>query len=351
MRLLCYIMLFCCACSSPRPTREIFAALETQNAQQQSKLPNENTCNKIESLLDELLQHTQLQCTQEEKQIFTSALHTYQFYSFLHPKQEKYKKLYSYYDYAQKTDIELPSGLLTETLKMVRIKSEQAAEKFHQLQKFWQNHPEEHEQFIQKLQVAWEVGGIIRESELNHFEAIFIEDTMRDQYAQYIQEFEKNDFRNIAILEKKFLERLSLHKLEDEKAKKHFDVVIKSAKRHFALLQYFQTKQNWTEAEKEQIIQSKNKLYYYGLKRKLTKQTYQGNTASYIQKQDTVFFFHTHPHHPDLIYNKRPSAQDKLLTFRMGPSIVFDIHDNRINMYLTSLGKEFPKVQWVLTKK
>lgn len=346
--LFCFVLL---ACSSPRSTMEIFSALEMQNAQQTEKLPNQSVCKNIESLLDELLQHTQLQCTQEQKQIFTSALNTYQFYCFLHPKQEKYKKLRCYYDYATKTAIELPKGLLTETLKMVWIKSDQAIQKFKQLQEFWKNHPEEQQQFIQKLQVAWEVGGIIRETELNHFEAIFIEDTVRDQYAQYIQEFEKNDFRNIAILEKKFLERLSLHKLEDEKAKKHYDVVIKSAKKHFALLQYFQTKPNWTKEEKEQIIQSKNKLYYYGLKRKLTKQAYQGNTASFIQKQDTVFFFHTHPHHPDLIYNKRPSAQDKILTFRMGPSIVFDIHDNRINMYLTSLGKEFPKVQWVSTKK
>ena len=139
----------------------------------------------------------------------------------------------------------------------------------------------------------------------------------------------------------KFIERLRFHVLKMKK-QKYFEVY-EICKRHFALLHVL-SKNLHGHNMKRQVQKSKNKLYYYGLKRKLTKQTYHGDITAFIHNKNVVFFFHTHPHHPDLIFAKHPSAQDKIQTFRLGPSLVFDIHENRVDAYLVNLGKTFRKI-------
>jgi len=340
-----YFLFLCIlsSCSEPRSLCNITFQLQEQITLQKTKLPSKKISKNIEQLLDELFQHPKIY-SEEQKKIISDALEIYQFHYFAQPTKKKYAQLQKYYNMADTGNIVLPPTYLKNTLDIAFFRSQQAPTKWQQLQLFWKQNPKQLQEFLTKLDKKWEVGGVILETELQEFQVIFIEDKKRDIYQQYVQEFDQNDFRHLPQLEQKFIERLRFHVMEDEKAKKYFEVVLKSAKRHFALLHVLSKKSTWTQHEKEQVQKSKNKLYYYGLKRKLTKQTYHGDITAFIHNKNVVFFFHTHPHHPDLIFAKHPSAQDKIQTFRLGPSLVFDIHENRVDAYLVNLGKTFRKI-------
>lgn len=63
------------------------------------------------------------------------------------------------------------------------------------------------------------------------------------------------------------------------------------------------------------------------------------DVTPYLYKNTTAFFFHTHPYIAPGNYQKKPSGQDQQMTYRTGPSIVFDVQKHFIDVYSTILGK------------
>jgi hypothetical protein len=165
-----------------------------------------------------------------------------------------------------------------------------------------------------------------------------IPDEERPKHEEYIEDLKKDNFKNLHRLEESLIKRLALENLEtDPNTQVYIRSLMNSAAQAFVVLHTLKKKSDFHEEEKQKLEKAKGTILR--LAEKLLKHTYFLDKTPYLLRSETAFFFHTHPYHETWNYPKEPSTQDKLSSFRAGPSLVFDIQKDYIEVYSVILGR------------
>ena len=304
----------------------------------------------LEEMIDKAIQNRigiKIKLNNQRYKLLLLAISHYQLYYFIRPDPNKAKKLkifYIFFDKLKKlctNEKIVPKSFydLRNLINIVFNRSKKAKKNVYLLLKFWKTNTDSFNNFLKKLQQPWEVGGVIL-SINKKLKIQFINNKIFSQIKYSLEKFKQNNFEDIDFLEGQFIRRLILSKVRALKSSKiYYDVIIDASKKKFAIIRELSKKKILNKTEKKILKQAKKKLYFFGLSRKLLKHTYSIDTTPYVNKAETAFFFHTHPYNVKLNFPKKPSGQDEAMTFRTGPSLVFDIQKKHIDLYLVILGK------------
>ncbi len=277
--------------------------------------------------------------------LLRKSLSLYQIMYFAKPSQNRWKKLHSYYKReknVQQNCSQSPKEFyafskVKKILDQVQEKSKNAHSHLKQIITFLEV-PANWKNFAQQILKSWEVGGVIKIDQ-NQILLQVIPDEKQKTYRIYFNQFQNNNFSNLPQLKKAFLSRLYLRKVgTDRDTNVHTDIVLKIVQETFSIIEQVQDPKN--EIGRRQLHNAKKLLLRLGLERKLLHGSYSLDYETYLYDSEVVFFFHTHPFRSaPYFYLKKPSGQDREITFRTGPALVFDIQKDFIDLYLVVMGE------------
>lgn len=307
---------------------------------------NDSAVVVLEKKLEEILSHSHFPWISEEKTVFLlDAIENYQLGYYMHPTRERWEKLQKFYLIFEQKITTTQKARYQEFYKLkgmiaqIKVRSDRAEDSIPSLLGYWNKNPQDISDFLIQIQQRWEMGGILLKKSEN-WEMLCLEDQEKNRTRQYIEEFKRNEFRNLNILEEKFLNRLELRKTgADHYTIAYSNVIIPKAKEKFALIRALAKKNALDEKEADLLEKAKKKLYFFGLEKMLLRHSYFLDASQYMANPELVFFFHTHPHDPRIFYKKPPSGQDLAMSLRIGPMLVFDMQKDCIDVYAVVFGK------------
>jgi hypothetical protein len=284
--------------------------------------------------------------------VVCAAVAHYQFYYFIKPSHSRWELLKECYPLLDRyKDVWHPAqATATErTYRFSEIRSilesawkrnEKAEYHAQKLLQFWQEYPDQCGEFLEKLRIPWELGGIISYNEREGISWRFIENTKHLQDIVYLAELKANRFEHLDILEQRFLSRLALQQVGTDEATQGYNrVVLSMARRCFANIRKLAVSSRpFSPQVLRELADNKANLQDLGLETKLLKNTYFMDKTPYLQNPDTAFFFHSHPYEPIPYYQGSPSGQDEEMSFRIGPCLVWAIQKDHVATYLVVMG-------------
>lgn len=341
------------SCSVPTPEMQQLVARITQELN--GPIKPEQAAHKMQLLelsLEPIIAHPE-QIKAEWLPFLCEGVARYQLYYFVQPHLAALEKLRQYYHWADTWQERWEQGQgkefrigadfvkLRRLLEWVDERSRRAPDNIKYLLNFWTQHPHLCQSFFNQLRYPWEVGGIIFASHSSRVWWQFVPDQQRQQNYHYIEELKENRFDNLARLEKIFLSRLSLQRIgANPGTQQYTDTVLSLASKAFASLHAASKYPTpWPSSLLTQIEKAKATLFMFDLESKILKQSYFMDKTPYLGNSDTAFFFHSHTQSSPPYYHKEPSKHDEEMTFRTGPSLVFDVHNEYIALYLVTWGK------------
>lgn len=365
------IIITLAACSSPIHWEELWQKVQLEVAK--PPVQDASTFDQFSQDWQSLLEHPQWSISgfnQKQAEVIIQAIARYQLYYFIEPDTTAMEKLPQMWEIWDECIRKYPAlnkntdeaQKLRHLLQIVQHRNQQTHIALQQLLLYWQQQPQQWKELLTQLSVSWEIGGVIyyrkskaieprdvaqtkQEQIVNTIEVVQIADLQRVENAQYLAEFRNNDFRNLNILEQRFIQRLELFQVAaNSSTQLYTQVVIRAAHQRFALLRSLGHPQNWNEEQQQIAQQAKKKLYFFGLEKRLLNRTYFFDKEKYMTDPEACFFFHSHPYDAKIPYLKLPSKQDKISTFRIGPSLVFDVQKNFVDLYCVVAG-EVKKIQ------
>ncbi len=352
-----FLFLLLIACSQlPKPLPELWENVKIEQV-------NPNKLSEYEYFLDNIIKHPEFSLEKISKKhahLLLKLICSYQLAHFMLPSQDSQEKLFdNYYPIWEKLPYqqELIDSLkgdyeLRDLLKIIESRNIRAEKILKQCIQDWEKNSNYSPDWLESLDREWETGGIIRESKeksqenllffCNNLEFLELPDSDQIENAKYLAEFRQNNFQNLDKLQANFLKRFRLFRVgADSSTELYTDVVESIVTKKFSVLREMRRKKDWTESDLEIIDQAKKKLYYFGLKKRLLDRSYNFHLDknTYLNDLSVIFFFHTHPYDPRIPHLKTPSKQDQIMTFRMGPAIVFDVQENFVDVYSVVSGE------------